>query len=544
MTMRSKQDPRTRCQPVSIMMGRGRRVLIAGTAIATLSLALAACGSSAKSSGGAKPAKGATVIMGTTDKIVSGDPAGAYDLPSWTWMYNVYQTLVAVPPGTTSIVPQAATCAWHGAVTYVCTMKSGNHFSNGDPVTAADVVYSFQRVLKIKSPNGPSSLFAPMKSVSASGNTVTFTLAGPDSTWPYVLTTAAGAIVDMKVFPFDKLQPDAKIIGSGPYELQSYTPDQLAVFVPNPHYGGTDVLHNSKFIVRYEQDASTLVSDTQSGNVDLGYREMTPTELLALSHAAGVHLEYGQGIEIRYLTFNLNVMPSSTAAQKLAIRQAVAYLIDRQSISSNIYHGTVKPLYSLIPSALTGATTSYSTAFGASPNVAKARSVLAAAGVHSPVKFKLWYNTNHYQDTDLATELMRELNASGLFNVSLSTADWSTYSTAALTNQYGVFLFGWFPDYPDADDYTSPFLMCKTAFLNDHFCNPTLDTAVLKEESTTNTAVRNAAFAQIQTLTAQGLPVIPIWQGGQVAAVRTGVTGVQSTLDPSYTFRFWLVAKS
>jgi peptide/nickel transport system substrate-binding protein len=538
--MGRKKDPGARGQPFTRLQGSRRGFLVVGAAIATLSMVLAACGQSTPSSGG-KVSKGATVILGTTDKIVSGDPAGAYDLPSWTWMYNIYQTLLAVPPGTTKIVPQAATCAWRGKVTYVCTVKPGNFFSNGDPLTAADVAFSFKRVLKIASPNGPSSLFAPMKSVTASGNTVTFKLKGPVSTWPYVLTTAAGAIVDHKVFPFNHLLPDAKVVGSGPYALKSYTPDQLAVFVPNPHYGGTEALQNKRFVVRYEQDASTLVSDTQSGAVDIAYRELTPTELVALSRSNGVQLAYGKGIEIRYLTFNLKVMPGSNAAQKLAIRQAVAHVINRSSIAANIYHGTVRPLYSLIPSALTGATTSYATAYGTSPNVAQARSLLAAAGVRTPVKFTLWYNTNHYQDTDLATELQRELDASHLFSASLSSAEWTTYSSAALSNQYGVFLFGWFPDYPDADDYTSPFLLCKTNFLNDHYCNPALDKNILKEESTTNNSVRNAAFAEIQTLTAKGLP---IWQGGQVAAVRAGVTGVQSTLDPSYTFRFWLIGKA
>lgn len=530
-------------QPFTHRAGRGRRFLVAAAAAAAVSLVAAACGASGPSSG-QKAKKSATVILGTTDKIVSGDPAGAYDLPSWTWMYNVYQTLVAVPPGTTKIVPQAGTCSWHGTVTYVCTVKPGNHFSNGDPLTAADVVYTFKRVLKIKSPNGPSSLLAPMKSVTASGNTVTFTLTGPDSTWPYVLTTAAGSIVDHKVFPFGKLLADSKIIGSGPYKLQSYTPDQLAVFTPNPHYGGTDAMHNGKFIVRYEQDASTLVSDEQSGAVDVAYRDLTPTQLVALSKSSSGHLVYGKGIEIRYLAFNQKVMPGSNAAQKLAIRKAIASLINRQSITSNIYHGTVKPLYSLIPSPLTGSTTSYAAAYGNGPDLAKAHSALAAAGVHTPLKFTLWYNVNHYQDADLATELMRELNASHLFNVSLKTAEWSTYNSAAVSDQYGVYLLGWFPDYPDADDYTSPFLLCKTNFLNDHFCNPAIDKQVTKEESTVKTPVRSAALAKIQSLTAQMLPVIPIWQGGQVAAVRNGVTGVQSTLDPSYTFRFWLVGKS
>ena len=102
-----------------------------------------------------------------------------------------------------------------------------------------------------------------MKSVSASGNTVTFNLKYADAAWPDVLATGAGAIVDAKVFPFNKLQPDAKIVGSGPYELPSYTPNEIAVFTPNPHYGGNDVLHNNRFIIRYEESATTLVSDSQ-----------------------------------------------------------------------------------------------------------------------------------------------------------------------------------------------------------------------------------------------------------------------------------------
>jgi peptide/nickel transport system substrate-binding protein len=524
-----------------------------GVVIGVVSLALIAAACGGGSSGGSSPngggsssstaAKG-TVILGTTDTIVSADPAGSYDLPSWTLIYNVYQTLLQVPPGTSKIAPEAATCHFQGKVTYICTLKPGQAFSNGDPVTGADVVFSFNRVLKINSPNGPASLLAPMKSVTAAGNTVTFTLSAPDATWPYILTTAAGAIVDSKVFPADKLEPDASIIGSGPYEMKSYTPNQLAEFVPNPHYGGTDQLANSEFVVKYEQDATTLVSDEQQGSVNIAYRTLSPTQLDALKNSNGISLVQGKGIEIRYLTFNEKLMPGSTTAQKLAIRQAAAEIVNRASIASNVYRGTVQPLYSIVPQGLAGATTALKTAYGAGPDVAKAKSTLSTAGVTTPVPITLWYNVNHYNDADLATELQRELNASGLFKVKLQTAEWATYSKAALSDQYAVFLFGWFPDYPDADDYTGPFFPCKTAFLNDHYCNPKVDSLIAGEEASTNQSTRVKDFAKMQTILAHDVPVVPLWQGGQVAAVGPGVTGVQSTLDPSYTFRFWLVGKS
>lgn len=526
--------------------------VLAVTAAGALLIPVAALGGSAVAAAQAKAkdavkAPNVTVVMGTTDRIVSADPAGSYDLPSWTIIWNVYQTLLRYPPGSTNIVPNAGTCHWKGAgaTVYVCTVLPHQYFSNGDPVTAADVVYSFQRINKINDPNGPSSLIAPMKTVTSSGNTVTFTLKYADAAWPDVLTTGAGSIVDAKVFPFNKLQPDAKIIGSGPYELQSYTPNQIAVFVPNPHYGGTDVLHNNRFIIRYEESAATLVSDVEQGAVDIAYRELSPTDLLALEHAHGVTVVKGKGIEIRYIAFNLKVMPgggSVTSPQKLAIRQAVAYLVNRQDIATDVYHGIVTPAYSIIPDALPGHISSFAKIYGASPNAAKAKQVLAAAGVKTPVKFTLWYNTNHYGDTDLATELQRQLDGSGLFDVSLQTAEWSTYIQAVTTNQYGVALMGWFPDYSDADDYTGPFYSC-TNFLSNHYCNSAVTKEIQAEEGSTVTSVRDAAFSALQLQTAKDAPLIPLWQGGQWAATHGAVTGLQETLDPSYTFRFWLVGK-
>lgn len=525
-----------------------RKVGLGAVSVA-LVLGVAACGSSSSGGGTASPGGGstntkATVVLGTTDTIVSADPAGSYDLPSWTLQYNVYQTLLQVPPGTSDIEPAAANCDFHGKTTYVCTLVPGQAFSNGDPVTADDVVYSFKRVLKIHDPSGPWALFASMKSVTASGNTVTFTLNAPDATWPYILTTAAGSIVDKKVFPADKLLADDKVVGSGPYQLSSYTPNQLAEFTPNPHYGGSDHLANGKFVVKYEQDASTLVSDAQSGAVDIAYRTLSPTQLAALKGSNGITLQQGKGIEIRYMVFNQKLQPGTNDAQRLAIRQAAAQLVDRSTIASQVYRDTVLPLYSIVPQGLNGATDGLKSVYGASPDIAKATSTLTAAGVTTPVPMTLWYNVNHYNDADLATELMRQLNSSGLFNVKLQTSEWATYDNAALDDKYGVFLFGWFPDYPDADDYTAPFFPCKTAFLNDHYCNPKVDQLITAEKAQTDKTKRLQDFAQMQDLLAQDVPVIPIWQGGQVAAVQSGVTGVASTLDPSYTFRFWLVGKS
>ena len=73
--------------------------------------------------------------------------------------------------------------------------------------------------------------------------------------------------------------------------------------------------------------------------------------------------------------------------------------------------------------------------------------------------------------------------------------------------------------------------------------NPAIDKLLADEQATTNQAQRQKDFAQIQKIAAQDVPTIPIWQGGQVAAVRDGVLGVEDTFDPAYLFRLWVISK-
>jgi peptide/nickel transport system substrate-binding protein len=90
--------------------------------------------------------------------------------------------------------------------------------------------------------------------------------------------------------------------------------------------------------------------------------------------------------------------------------------------------------------------------------VAKAKAVLKAAGVATPVALDLWWTPSHYGDAsaDEYAEIQRALNGSGLFKVTLKSAEWAQYS-AQPGKRYNAFQLGWFPDYPDAEDYIVPF---------------------------------------------------------------------------------------
>src|SRR4051812_42841168 len=231
---------------------RAYRMAVVGCT-ALLAVGAAACGSSDDNKGGnsTQPSGGSTpeaqgnadtVILGTTDKVVSLDPAGAYDLGSQQLIGNMYQNLLSVPAGGNKPEPDAAeSCDWSDPKTYVCKLKSGLKFSSGDDLTSADVKFSLDRQLKIADPSGPSSLLASLDSVDATDPaTVTMHLKKVDNTWPFILTHNVAAIVPSKIYPADKKQADDKAIGSGPYQLQKYTPGEQAVFKANPNYGGAN----------------------------------------------------------------------------------------------------------------------------------------------------------------------------------------------------------------------------------------------------------------------------------------------------------------
>ena len=176
--------------------------------------------------------------------------------------------------------------------------------------------------------------------------------------------------------------------------------------------------------------------------------------------------------------------------------------------------------------------------------MAAAKKTLADAGVNTPVPLEIWWTPTHYGPVsgDEYAEIKHQLDDSGLFNVTLKSTEWNQYSTAAFTDKYPQFELGWFPDYPDADDYTTPFFS-KDSFLNDHYNNPQMDKLLAEQKATTDATKRGQAFDQIQKIAAEDVPTIPIWQGKQVAAVRDGVNGVQDTFDPSFIFRYWLISK-
>jgi len=543
----------------SVFMPR-RRGLAAIAGIATMTLALAACGSSGGGS------EGAALTIGTTDKITTIDPAGSYDNGSFAVMNQVFPFLLNTPYGSPDPQPDIAKSAeFTGPTEYTVILKDGLKFANGHDLTASDVKFTFDRQLAILANgadggNGPASLLYNLESTEAvDDTTVVFHLkSANDQIFPQILSSPAGPIVDEEVFAADALTPDQDIVDgnafAGPYVITSYDMNNLVSYEANPDYQGLlGAPKTAQINVKYFADASNLKLEIQDGSIDVAYRSLSATDIEDLRGDDSVKVVDGPGGEIRYIVFNFDTQPygattaDADAAKALAVRQAVADLIDRAEIADQVYKGTFTPLYSYVPDGLSGATQVLSDLYGdgeGGPDVDKATQVLADAGVSTPVELSLQYSNDHYGPSsgDEYALIKDQLESSGLFTVDLQTTEWVQYAQDRTADVYPAYQLGWFPDYSDADNYLTPFFLVEN-FLGNHYANQDVNDMILQQAVTTDPDERAALIEDIQAAVAQDLSTVPYLQGAQVAVVGPDVKGAEDTLDASFKFRYGALSK-
>lgn len=523
---------------------RRNQWLVAPLGAATAAALLSGCGSTDGSNAGS----GKGVVMGISDKVKATDPASGYDPGSWLLFNNVFQSLLSFPKGGTTPEPDAAqSCGFEGSESkvYKCTLRGGLKFSNGDSLTSKDVKYSFERTLKINDDNGPAVMLASIDSIDTPDDkTVLFHLKNPDATFPSKIASGAGSIVDHAEYPADKLRTDGKAVGSGVYKLDSIN-DKSASFSVNESYNGKAKPRNSGVTMKFfNEDQAALKKVLESGDVDFAFRGLAAKDIAGLASQSGdqkVEVVQGAGAEVEHLVFNMN----DPVAGKLPIRKAIAYLVDREALVKQVYDGTATSLYSIVPAGIASHTTAFFDRYGGTPQPDKAKAVLHAAGIKDKVKITLYSTPSRYgPSTDQEFQLIaKQLNDSGLFDATVKSVEFDQYEKDITDGKYGVYVKGWVPDYPDADNFTQPFFGPDNILHNNYENKEITGTIIPSTSTKSDRAAANAEYSRLQDIVADEIPLLPLWQSKQYAVTRPNVTGLQWSLDASTVFRFWEISK-
>ena len=478
------------------------------------------------------------IVIGVTDKITDLDPANAYDFFTWEVLSNIMEGLVKYKPGTAEIVPALAT-SWEvkedGKV-WIFHLRKDARFCDGRPVTAYDVVRSIKRVMKLK--GDPSWLVTEfVEDVKALDKyTVEFILKKPASFFLALLATPPYFPVHPN-YPDDKIVSDATWGGAGPYCIKEWRRDEILVLEANPYYYGQPPKTRT-IVIKFYRDASTLRIALESGEIDIAWRTLRPTDYIDLQKNPKFKVIQVPGSFIRYIVVNTKMPPTNN---KL-VRQAIAAAIDRNELNKIVFLGTMEPLYSLVPKGLWSHVDVFKEKYG-DGNIELAKKLLREAGYSETNKLHLvlWYTPTHYGDTeaDLAQLIAKQLERTGMITVEIKSLEWASYVKQLRQGTMMLSLLGWYPDYLDPDDFLTPFLHCKAnKWTGTGYCNPQVDELLDKAVVLTDKNERAKLYEKVQEILAEDAPFIPLLQGKLYVVTQKNVEGVEigpPMLMPYYT---------
>ena len=177
--------------------------------------------------------------------------------------------------------------------------------------------------------------------------------------------------------------------------------------------------------------------------------------------------------------------------------------------------------------------------------------IIAAAGlgayaISPPTKGKLtvdwWYESSgHYpQSADQAAVYKSIYEKTGLITVNLHGEDYASYKKSRDAETMQVYVYGWYPDYIDPDDYIQPFLDSSGgSWLHTNYNNSNMDALIAQARTSSDSSQRAQLYSQIQALMVKDSPIVPVFQGSAFAVTKPDVTGVN--LDITQNMYYWLV---
>lgn len=505
---------------------------------------LAACGSGGGISSslavapGAHPGAASHVKMGGT--VVIDNVSGSL----WTCGFNpyvastqmladgiLYEPLIYINPLNNAQRPWLATgYSWsNGNRTLTFVLRNGVTWSDGKPLTAADVVFTFNLMKRF---NGLDlqAVWTVLSGVRQQGNRVIFSFKQPAVPYFYYIADQ-NYILPQHIWATIKnpvTYNDAKPVGSGPFLMKSCSPQDIT-YVRNPHYWQAGKPYISE--VRYP-----AFLDNQPGNLFLaqgkanwGGQYIPNVKSYYLSRdTTNRHIWYPPAGSDVLLYLNQTVYPLNIRA----VRQAISYAVNRVKVSQLGVYGYLPPANQLgiiLPTWQSWYNRRLAAQYGASYNPAKARALLKSAGFKlgsngifqkggKPLSLTL-INNSGYTDWVAETALVRDsLRAAGI-DVTLQNISGNDITAREGAGHFQLLYYS--PTGGPTPYYQFRQLLYgansapigQTAASNyERYHSPQVDRLLDTYARTNNVAQQHAIINQIQAIVARDVPVVPVLQ--------------------------------
>ncbi|TIR27484.1 MAG: ABC transporter substrate-binding protein [Mesorhizobium sp.] len=504
-----------------------------------------------------------TLVEGfAIDDIISMDPGEAFELSTAEVTGNTYDLLVRLDLGDTSKVKPDLAESWtvsDDGLTYTFKLKSGMKFASGNPITAADVAYSFERAIKLdKSPAFIINQFG------ISGDNVTEKAkAVDDTTFQFVvdkayapsfvlncLSATVASVVDSKLvkehvaavtpsadYKWDNDFGNAWLktgyAGSGQYKLREWRANEAVVLERNDNYNG-EKAKLARVIYRNMKESSAQRLALEAGDIDVA-RNLEPNDLDAIAKNADLTTTSAPKGTVYYISLN----QKNPNLAKPEVRQAFKYLVDYDALSTTILKGIGEIHQSFLPKGDLGAIDDNPFKL----DIAKAKELLAKAGLADGFKVTMDVRTGQ-PTTGMAESIQQTLGQAGI-QLEIIPGDGKQTLTKYRARNHDIYIGNWGQDYFDPNSNAQTFASnpdnsdaakIKTLAWRNAWDIPDLtketEAALLEKDS----AKRADMYKDLQKKILDTSPFVIIHQQLEVAGLRKNLKGF--ALGPSFDTNF------
>jgi len=415
--------------------------------------------------------------------------------------------------------------------TFVFHLRNGVQFHDGRALTARDVVWTLNSILKGTVISPRAAAYASVQSVEARDPlTVVFHLKHPDNFLLRNLSTGAiGIVPDGSGREFWR-HP----VGTGPFQFVSLQIDQDVVIERNLRsWSVVPKLERVRFAV--VPDAITASLELEKGSGDVAVNSLSTDMLASLSSRPDLQIEETGGTEIQYLAFNVR----DPLLSDVRVRQAIACSIDRDLIIRTLLRGHAIPSVSLLPSnhwAWSGNVPKYSF------DPSRAEQLLDASGHtrgKNGIRFHLAMKTSNDEGTRLLAAVLQQQLAQVGIALDLRSYEFATFYSDVTRGAFQMYSLRWIGGNEQPDIFSYAFLTANFSpkgANRGHYSNPQLDAILGDATENTDPGRRRTDYAEAQQILARDLPAFNLWYLNTVVVHNRRLSHVVPAPSGSYAF--------
>ncbi len=483
-----------------------------------------------------------TLIIAVSRDLQNIDPTlTSGNINTWEFLTNVYSWLidyevVTMDDGTMVGDPNsfvgglAESFEWtEDGTTVTFTMRDGLKFSNGDPLTAESVKFTFDRLFDQQGVTVGNMALAEVPDKHhielIDSKTIAIHLDRANSLLFGNMAQAGNSILNPNVVgphmtdddpsAHEWLKSDTRGTEQGPYRLESRDPGNQYVLVRNENYFG-EPAHIERIVFQVIPDPSSRLAQLVSGAVDIAM-ELPTVDIPALEANPDITVHRNTSRTISYIGMNNEVAPFDN---KL-VRQAISYAVPYDTIVNDVMNGYAIQLKSPIPKGTPGHTDEF---FVYSQNLEKAKELLDQAGLPDGFSTVFEIPIGSQEAKETAVFVQEALRGIGI-DVQIQELPGAAYFEKIQKHELVFFYTNFWISINNEPYYHVYWKFHHSCCNYANYANQTVDDLIKEHTISTDMAARDAALQEIQRILLDEAPWVLLYQPEHILAMRSNVKG-------------------